>query len=1063
MIYRRGERGVRIVAVVAALLVFRTIALADGKSPPRAEVRTPYEIVDEEYEYRYIWRQGAPAAPGFPDSLRAQGRPFAFNWIARRDPCFLVSGDLPRLALARTFPEASACPPIAKLGDLRIRCRVAGKSFWLDEAKDITAYFHPWGTIHSVSLKPDAPLGFTVRASLATNRGIAVQVQVAADSDQPVDVVLELFYGGVHQKGRPTDVPPYFHPTDDPAEAQDDTVTLEPSGATLADPKIPVTAVVLADPAGETSVQLAGAEDGTGNRAVFSYRFAADRTPRTLRILAFEAEPGRGSRLEMNQFDSYVRGAQQYYDALLAPYEIRTPDEVLDAGFYAAIVNLDYVYQPPAWLEGVHWWNAWWCNNYQISAAICLNQLARARDALRFFAARPGGPVPIVQADGSSASAFDDGLLYYIQELCRYWLVSGDMETLDKVWAPTAANLEKLLQVRDPEGNLLLNFHQGCNAFLYQADHLSLPGDAFSPSVMAADCLDKMADLADARGEKEQALRWRHRAEYMRGELLRRLWSPEQGKFTACLDTQGLPMQANYYTDFVFPQLYSSLPAEHSWISLKTLDRTLWVGDHLMRVGNLTPPLFGNDNVMPVQMAEAAEAYCRAGRSQEGHRLLYGTALAATAYTDSPGSFPERMSDGGFGRPDFAFGNPTGSFIRAVVSGLFGLERASADRALPWHPSLPDDWAAASLRVDDVAMATSGAHGDRTYSITLPKPQALDLEVALHGHRVEKVLDAAGHEVRYAVSAHPSGGLLRLHSGPATHHELRVISRPAGETWTAPAGARSGSEVRWKLPSPGMSVLDPHGVFERFQIAGDELRGRLAQATGPRTFFLCHRQRNSEAPVELDFAAPAKRPWQPLVLLGKREHLSLAGQFNSDVMLSRNHWYLAPITIDIAGHTVRRGEQSFLAVGDYEFEVTPSGRNVVLLTVGELDSYTQSLKLSDKPSALVLEVGKPVRGLEFLLASEWLVRHTGAQVGCITLHYGDGSCQTEPLVHGRNIGSVYAPIAAEAAHLELQPQRSIDAFAVQADPSRRLDSLEIRLYAADGNIAIFGINLVVPR
>ncbi len=389
--------------------------------------------------------------------------------------------------------------------------------------------------------------------------------------------------------------------------------------------------------------------------------------------------PGSSPDYQIDRFDEYVRESQDYYKALLDQVEIHTPDKVLDAGFYASVVNMDYVYEAPAWLEGVHWWNAWWCNNFQISAAISLGQLDRARDALKMSRAMPIGPAGVTNADGSPSGSFEDGLPYYIQELYRYWLATGDMDTLNKVWEPTVANLGKWLENRDPDGNKLTNFHLGCNAFLYQADHLSLPGDAFSPSVMICDCVDKMAEMAEARGNNGQAAGWRRHADYMRSEILRRLWQPDRGKFVGTIDTQGMPMEENYYTDFVFPELYSSLPPEYSWISLKTLDHTLWSGDHLMRVGNFKPSVFANDTVMPTQMAEAAEAYFRAGRSQAGYKLLYGTALGVTTYTDSPGSFPERMSYTGFGQPDYAFGNPAGSFARAVVAGLFGLERASAE------------------------------------------------------------------------------------------------------------------------------------------------------------------------------------------------------------------------------------------------------------------------------------------------------------------------------------------------------------------------------------------------
>ena len=73
-------------------------------------------------------------------------------------------------------------------------------------------------------------------------------------------------------------------------------------------------------------------------------------------------------------------------------------------------------------------------------------------------------------------------------------------------------------------GDLLLNWHMSSNAFLYQSDHLSLPGAAASPSLMAIGMLSWMADLAEAVGEPEPARPWRRRADYMRREVVRRLW-----------------------------------------------------------------------------------------------------------------------------------------------------------------------------------------------------------------------------------------------------------------------------------------------------------------------------------------------------------------------------------------------------------------------------------------------------------------------------------------------------------------------------------------------------------
>ncbi len=358
-------------------------------------------------------------------------------------------------------------------------------------------------------------------------------------------------------------------------------------------------------------------------------------------------------------------------------------------------------------------------------------------------------------------------------------------------------------------------------------------------------------------------------------------------------------------------------------------------------------------------------------------------------------------------------------------------------------------------------MSITGVLGNRRYSIALPKAQALDFRVPMHGHVVERVTDAEGRAVSYTVKAHPSGSMLQIHAEPAARHQFIVVSKPAA-AWKPPTRARSGAKVQWTLPSGGMSVLDPQQVFERFRIDGKILTGTLTKAAGTRTFFLCHKEMGTMMPVELDFGAPAKDPWKPLILPGRRESISLKDRFNGDVIFSKNFWNYSVLSLDISGHTVRKGDRSLLTVGDYLFEVLPTGRNMVLLAVGDLGADSQKLFLSDKPSALVLDIGKPVRGFEFLIASEWRIRLSGAQVGCIGLHYADGSLQTEPLVHGRNIGSAYAPIATEAEHLTLPQSRNIDAFAVQADPTRRLDSLEIRLYAADGNIGVFAINAVLP-
>lgn len=1073
---------------------------------PNTQRGPNYTIVDERYGFELIWRQrqsNSWAQEVLIETSQGEDRPpsgpWTFNWAVRRNPYFLVSGDQPRFALARTFPTRVLLPPkpadllnppIAKLGDLRIRVTADGRSYWLDEIDKIKARFYPWGTLHHGSLRPDVPLDFDVLATMVENRGMAVQINVNGDSARPLKIKLELVYGGLDFKDPQVPVP-YFGV--DPNEQRDDNITLKESGGTLSDPKIPVQISVISDPRGGVEVQTPtpGGGNETHNHLVFRHQFIANQTKHTFRLLVFQSDASKSQDLRIERFDEYVRQTQEYYAKLLEPLEIHTPDKVLNAGFYAAAVNLDYTYQPPAWLEGIHKWNSYIVNNYQISAAVLLGQLERARHALLFFADRPGGPGQSLNADGSVFDdivnlKFEGGLHYYILQLYQYWLATGDTDTLDRVWKPTTENLERMMKLRDPEGNLLLNWHRGANMFLYQADHLSLPGDAFSPTIMTADSLEKMAEMGEARGEYTRATAWRRRAAYMRSEVVRRLWLPREGKFAAAIDTQGLVLQANYYTDFVFPQLYSKLPAEYSWISLKTLDRTLWVGDDLMRVGNYLPPLFGNNNVMPVQMAEAAEAYFQAGRANEGARLLHGTARGATTHTDSPGSFPERMSDTGHGQPDYLFGNPAGAYVRAVVSGLFGLVRVTPTRPLLWRPSIPGNWDSASLRLGDISMSITGRHGDRRYSLTLEKPQSLHAYVPLWGDRVERVLNATGHPAPFQVIAHPGGGFLQIRFEPATRHEFQVTTKAVRINWEIPRQVKPKLEITWPLPSPGISVSDPQGVFDKFRIEGSLLTGHLGHSEGPKTFFLWDRKNNAVVPVDLHFDSPPEKSRGPLVLSGKREHLTLDARFNSDSIMTRNFWRHAPVKIELANHVTLRGTKGLLKVGEYVFQVQPTGKNMILLDVGEEHPYTHELSLSNEPGTVttveqpyilpggddwlaashpnvILGVGKKVRGIEFLVAAEMDVRLTGLEVGSIQLRYVDGAIQKEALIVGRNVDCLTKPFATDVASCKLSSRTHLSAFAFAVDQTRALESIEISLFATDASLGILAANAVTEE
>jgi hypothetical protein len=123
-------------------------------------------------------------------------------------------------------------------------------------------------------------------------------------------------------------------------------------------------------------------------------------------------------------------------DGVLDDFFIQTPVPAIDTALYAAIAGLENTYEPNnAWFEGLEGWKSYWCNNYQIDASMHLGGLwtRRARDAILYFAKRPGGPGSIYTASGDRADGRPAGLPYYLLSLYRYWRATGDDALVQEV------------------------------------------------------------------------------------------------------------------------------------------------------------------------------------------------------------------------------------------------------------------------------------------------------------------------------------------------------------------------------------------------------------------------------------------------------------------------------------------------------------------------------------------------------------------------------------------------------------------------------------------------------
>lgn len=940
-----------------------------------------------------------------------------FNRGTRRGDIILVTGDKPRFAMMTTYREDKFDPDLIKLGDGRIFIRIGDTGDWLDNMENNETHFRPWGAEYCVTDSGFIGIEMKLLISHAGEQGIAAKLSLKNKSTDSIHIGAEFFYGGLRRCGRTMEAP-YFHADNNDGAGND--ISAANHAIEIRSGDIPSRVYVDSYPAALPEICCGRA------KYTFQFTIPAGGEESVFLTVSHCLDAGRtGGCINSNNPQMYIDESKQYYDNLLEQAVIQTPVELINAGFRTAVLNMDYIYAKPAWFEGIHWWSSYICNNYQISAAISLGQIQKAGEALVFLGLSERGPCPPLYAsgkpckrefindDGDPYGQFDneDGLPYYIYQLCQYFEHTGDKAPVEAVWPGLMTSLDRLWKVRDGNGSLLLDWHLSCNCFMYQADHLGMPGDAASPSLMIAGMLEKLASVAENLEKYQDADKFRKLSGEMNKKIVEILWNEKEGCFYNHIDLQGLTHMAHYYTDLVFPVLYTSLPECYGQKSLEHLNGTQWTenifGEKvLMRIGELKPSIFGNDNVMPVQMAEAARAYFKTGDFDRGVKLLKSVALASTVFTDAPGNFPERMSDRGKGECNYIFGNPAGAFAYSVINGLFGISLTQNGKVINVEPSFPDEWEDASLRLSYVSLVFKAGLIDtvktRKYVIKNNVERELIFTLLLEPCRIEKVL-CNGKPAVYNVS--PSYGKYRLDiiADYAIVHELFIESIPE---------ARPVLSERECISEEPDAALEPNGKE------------------------FCS---EAEKPSEYEFFT-----------------LNLESLYNSETITYCSAWRTHKLHINMDAYC----SGGFIKAGGCTFNLPSSEKNIILLECGFSHSYTRKTYPSLMPGSIEIPVNKMTSAVYMLYATEVESRHTGCRVGAIDLCYDNGSVCSFPLTVGKNIDTLVSHFAEETIPVKINEYDFIHVLKLKSSPWDVMEKLIIRLDVPDVQFGLMGMTLV---
>jgi len=957
-----------------------------------------------------------------------EGAPQPFNWIIRRDPLIVVSGDCPGWGLMVAGRGPTVSPPFFVHGLVRAGVIRGGETRWLDEAPMINVRYCPWRSEHVLGLENGVKLAAACTAW--ANHGAVLKFTPAAGIPPGTTLVVEIRGMGVSPQS-----PAASFVGPDQVDWRDSVSAAEAGRASIRDSALGK-GLFLQASAGEWKI--------CGHGLVWHVPLEADRT--------VELSLSTRDNIAGTEFSDYAAAEAEtrgHYEVLLQQCCCSTPESALDAALAAAVVTLDHVRDGKAWFEGITRWNTYWAINYQIGAAVAMGRLDEAREALLFLAAVERGPGQVLFSDGSPTTEDwgwnHDALPYYVLQWDRYNQACDD--GLQRELAePVRANLDDFLQERDYAGNGLAGWHLGCNSFLYQADHLSLPGEALSPSIMVARMRRALAAASAEAGDTTETKIQTHAAELVERELLRRFWDPANGAFIPCIDRLGMAHAKGYYTDFIFPALYSQLPELFSWCCLEAADRRLATGDGFFRSGEFLPAGFGNNMVGFVQPCEAAEAYASMGRGDRCHSLLTQMAAAITTKTDCPGSAPESCADNGFGQHAYGFGNPAGAFIVGVVQGLFGLYRVGRGKGLFWRPALPDDWQEGSLNLADLQVSFKGRIAERHYACKHSGRRHLRMQLFCAADEEIDAREPGGWEIPTSITPHPRGRQYTLEMPEADAHELIVKCRKSEKPCPLPQSVR-GSAFRLELPAGKWSVEDPCSVLDSFRIDDNLLAGSVATGHG-RRFWLVDMESPRAFPVEC-------HPEQDKAVLRVWVH-------SPDSERNSEHLDLSPFCTATSVPSYGKFSSPKPVRGADEeiegFSLPPASQGAVVLDVGECDWSTGRLHLSELPHRITIPVQGRAVAASLLMAADGRVRLCGMIVAKVSARYADGAQVSGPVAWR------VAPQGLDAAILPASTGpvlagRQAGKFHLRLDPGRALRDITLEVLAADIRLFVYALNV----
>jgi hypothetical protein len=448
-----------------------------------------------------------------------------------------------------------------------------------------------------------------------------------------------------------------------------------------------------------------------------------------------------------------------HWSARRGEFQIRTPDAHFDSIMNWARAVSDYHVQGPALVLGTH--------GYQLSGHISMAWYGKEwggdrqtmERMLRHYAIGQGGanngirgedkPRDVMYGGQLMSDSFgwiswmgpnftrwlnEDNTAYWVHQVYQHYRWSGDQKFVRDLWPSVKQAVAWECAQNDADGDgLFWSFYPFWNADSYDCLQHSASATAVGWAM-----LDAAARMAVVAGDTEAAGKYRAYADKSKAAADRVLWNDRVGVFTS-VSADGL--------EYSHPNAWEPTQAVvHGLLDAERGRRTMrWVESHygfegsrpdvrLIMTSDLWPLRWSNQWVATGDTLFNALAGLKSGDVD-----LWWPYIRTAVHSSFRSSYPGinfAINNTGMGSGDREDCDSDDPHPHLAVRGVFGIEPAIDEGKLFICPAFPSDWNEASIQTPDVCYQCRREGDTATFIIRTSKPLVKHVRANLSGAEV---------------------------------------------------------------------------------------------------------------------------------------------------------------------------------------------------------------------------------------------------------------------------------------------------------------------------------------